>query len=413
MNASQHELLTDYSENLLPVFGDPSLVLVQGRGSRVTDADGKTYLDLLAGIAVNSLGHAHPAWVKAVADQAATLAHVSNFFTTVPQVDLAAQLIRLQGATGPSRVFFSNSGTEANEAAYKLARRHGNLHEKSTILALEHGFHGRSLGALALTHKPAYKQPFEPMPAGVRHIPATLQALEENMDEDVAAIIVEPIQGEAGVVPLPDGYLSAARHLTRDVGALLIVDEVQTGIGRTGAWFAHTREIQGQDAPDVVTLAKGLGCGFPVGATMVNGQENIGLLEAGMHGTTFGGNPLAASAALATLTTIEADNLLDRAAVLGEKLRTALEGLECVRETRGAGLLIGVVLHAAQTNRGAPLAPAVVTAARDAGFIINGPDAQTLRLAPALTIGEEELETFVTALPEIVAAAQNSPTAGA
>lgn len=404
---SQQDYLTTYSTDLLGVFGDPSLVLVRGEGSRVWDADGKPYLDLLGGIAVNSLGHGHPAWVKAVSEQAATLAHVSNFFTTPQQVTLAHKLRGLLGAKD-ARVFFCNSGTEANEAAYKLARRHGNERGKPTILALEHGFHGRTVGALSLTHKPAYRAPFEPLPAGIKHIPATLEALEENLTGDVAALILEPIQGEAGVMALPAGYLSRARELTRAHDALLIVDEVQTGMGRTGRWFEHTRELGVDQLPDAITLAKGLGGGFPVGAMIVTGKENATTLAAGMHGTTFGGNPLATAAALATLETVEAEGLMQNALATGAHLQNRLEALPGVRGSRGAGLLLGIVLEESQTDAGAPLAPAFVTAARAAGFIVNAPKDDTVRLAPALNLTLEEADEFIAAFSGILADARAS-----
>ncbi|WP_237201991.1 acetylornithine transaminase [Rothia nasimurium] len=404
---TQETLLADYRHDLLGVFGDPSLVLVEGQGSRVTDANGKVYLDLLGGIAVNALGHAHPAWVRAVSEQAATLAHVSNFFTTPQQISLAQRLLRYLG-TDEGRVFFCNSGTEANEAAYKLARRHGNLTGKGTILALDHGFHGRTIGALSLTWKPAYRQPFEPLPTGIKHIPATLEALEENLTDDVAALIIEPIQGEAGVLPLPEGYLTRARDLTRARGALLIVDEVQTGMGRTGRWYEHSRELTGQALPDAITLAKGLGGGFPIGAMIVVGDENTTTLEAGMHGTTFGGNPLATATASATLDVLETEGLLAAATERGATFRAAIEQVEGVEATRGAGLLIGIVLESDTTDAGAPLAPAFVTAARTAGFIVNAPDARTVRLAPALTITDAELAEFIAAFPQILAEARKN-----
>ncbi|MDY6051990.1 MAG: acetylornithine transaminase [Rothia sp. (in: high G+C Gram-positive bacteria)] len=402
---SQEQLLTNYKDELLGVFGDPSLVLVEGKGSRVTDADGKVYLDLLGGIAVNALGHAHPAWAQAISEQAATLAHVSNFFTTPQQISLAHRLLGYLGAED-GRVFFCNSGTEANEAAYKLARRHGNTHGKGTILALDHGFHGRTIGALSLTWKPAYREPFEPLPGGIKHIPATLQALEENLTDDVAALIIEPIQGEAGVLPLPEGYLTRARELTRAHGALLIVDEVQTGMGRTGRWFEHSRELTGTNLPDAITLAKGLGGGFPIGAMIVTGEENTRTLQTGMHGTTFGGNPLATAAATATLATIEAEGLLEAATDRGSTFRAAIEKTGGVEETRGAGLLIGIVLTEETTQTGAPLAPAFVSTAREAGFIVNAPDTRTIRIAPALTITDEELAKFAEAFPTILAQAR-------
>lgn len=404
---NQESYLSDYKTEMLGVFGDPSLVLVEGKGSRVTDADGTVYLDLLGGIAVNALGHAHPAWVKAVSEQAATLAHVSNFFTTPQQLQLAHRLLGYLG-TGDGRVFFCNSGTEANEAAYKLARRHGNARGKSRILALEHGFHGRTIGALSLTHKTAYRQPFEPLPPGVQHIPATVEALEECLADDVAALIVEPIQGEAGVLPLPTGYLTRARELTRACGALLVVDEVQTGMGRTGRWFEHSRELTGADLPDAITLAKGLGGGFPIGAMIVVGAENTRTLQAGMHGTTFGGNPLATAAAAITLETIETEGLMAAATERGATFRAALEKVPGVASTRGAGLLIGIELEESETEAGNPLAPAFVAQARASGFIVNAPNASTVRIAPALTITDDELGEFVAAFGGILAQARSS-----
>ena len=401
----QEKLIQDYKNELLGVFGDPALVLVYGQGARVTDANGKTYLDLLAGIAVNSLGYGHPAWVQAVAEQAQHLAHVSNFFTTPQQLELAQFLLKKLDSPLPARAFFCNSGTEANEAAYKLARRHGNLTGKKKILALDHAFHGRTIGALSLTWKQSYREPFAPLPEEIEHIPATIEALEEHLDGEVAALFIEPIQGEAGVLPLPEGYLSRARELTRQTGALLIVDEVQTGMGRTGRWFEHSRELTGKNLPDAITLAKGLGGGFPIGAMVVVGESTLSLLEAGMHGTTFGGNPLACAVALATLKTLETEGLLEHARQLGEGVRAELEKLEVVETTRGAGLLIGIVLKEKQTDAGAPLAPAVVASAREAGVIVNAPDASTIRLAPPLIISAEQLATFVVQLPGLVAAA--------
>ncbi len=406
---TQQDILNEYKQDLLGVFGDPSLVLVEGSGSTVRDANGKEYLDLLAGIAVNSLGHAHPRWVQAVQKQAATLAHISNFFTSPTQVKLASTLIEKLGAEADARVFFCNSGTEANEAALKLARRHGNSQDpqKTIILALEHGFHGRTTGALALTHKPAYRQPFEPLPVGIKHIPATLEALEANLDDSVAALFVEPIQGEAGVLPLPAGYLTRARELTREKGALLIVDEVQTGMGRTGRWFECTRELSSQDAPDAITLAKGLGAGFPIGAMMVVGQEPIKLLQPGMHGTTFGGNPLATAAALETLTTIDKEKLLVNAEKVGEYIRTSLNSLPEVKAITGRGLLLGIQLSQEKTKADQPLAPAVVEYARERGFIINATGPRVIRLAPALNISQSEVAQFCDQFSAICSEAQD------
>ena len=395
------EWLSRYSSSLMNVFGTPQRVLVRGAGCLVWDADGKEYLDLLGGIAVNALGHAHPFVTSVIASQLATLGHVSNFFTSPTQVALAEKLLELAHAPAGSKVFFSNSGTEANEAAFKLARRNtGDGQVKRTkIIALEGAFHGRTMGALALTAKEAYRAPFEPLPGGVVHIPfGDIAALEAAVDDTVAAVFLEPIQGEAGVRPLPAGYLKAAREATSKVGALLILDEVQTGIGRTGKWFAS------EDAgivPDAITLAKGLGGGFPIGALITFGEETSSLLSAGQHGTTFGGNPVATAAALATLHALESQNVLANAAAVGEHLRSALAGIPGVTEVRGEGLLIGFDLDA-------DVAPAVVQAALDAGFIVNSPGPRTIRLAPPLILTTAQADTFLSAFPAILQAAKDA-----
>ncbi|PKQ26611.1 MAG: acetylornithine transaminase [Actinobacteria bacterium HGW-Actinobacteria-4] len=379
--------LKRYEQALMANYGMPMRVMERGEGSYVWDADGNRYLDLLGGIAVNALGHAHPAWVSAITKQAATLAHTSNFFATGPQIDLAEKLMEIADAPAGSKVFFCNSGAEANEAAFKMARRSG----KGTIIALEGSFHGRTMGALAMTHKPAIREPFEPMPAGVVFVePNNADALTAAASDDLAAIILEPIQGESGIVPLAHDYLAHARKVASDHGALLIFDEIQTGVGRTGAWFAH--QLHGI-RPDVMTLAKGLGGGFPVGAVVAFGEYAGGLLVKGDHGTTYGGNPLAAAAALATLRTIEADGLMANVKTVGEHLRTGLAAIPGVTEVRGEGLLLGVGLAA-------PVAPAVVAAALEDGFILNSPNPQTLRLAPALTLEITQAQTLVDWLSE-------------
>ena len=405
MTDMQKSLMDQYHQDLLGVFGDPGLVIEKGNGCLLEDVNGKRYLDLLAGIAVNALGYAHPRWVKAVNEQASRLAHISNLFTTPQQIALGNKLSELFNSAEPVQAFFCNSGTEANEAAYKLARRFANQHGKKTILALDHGFHGRTVGALSLTWKPAYREPFEPLPAGIKHIPATIEALEENLTDDVAALFVEPIQGEAGVLPLPVGYLQKARELTRQKNALLIVDEVQTGVGRTGRWLECTRELDAQSMPDAITLAKGLGGGFPIGALLVNGAENLSILQAGMHGTTFGGNPLACAAALATLSVIEEENLLASAQHLGDSVRAHIEKVVGVASTSGAGLLIGIQLESDVTASGDPLAPRCVNIALEKGFILNATDAKTLRIAPPLIISAAEMTSFADALGSIIAEA--------
>ncbi|HVN11636.1 MAG TPA: acetylornithine transaminase [Kineosporiaceae bacterium] len=387
-----------YAGALMNTFGPPQRVLVRGEGCYDWDADGNRYLDLLAGIAVNALGHAHPLLVSAVAGQLATLGHVSNFFATAPQIVLAERLLDLLAAPDGSRVFFTNSGTEAVEAAVKLSRRTG----RSGLVAAEGAFHGRTMGALALTHKPAYRAPFEPLPGDVAHVPfGDADALAGAVDEGVAAVVLEPVQGEAGVRPAPPGYLPAAGRAAHAAGALLVLDEVQSGVGRTGAWFAHQhRHIGGGVRPDAVALAKGLGGGLPIGALVAFGEGPATLLGPGQHGTTFGGNPVAAAAALATLDVIERDGLVEQAAWLGSWLQAqVLElGHPAVTGVRGAGLLIAV-----QLDR--PVAAAVAGALLDAGFVVNAVTPDALRLAPPLILTQEQAATFVDALPTALDAA--------
>ncbi|HQR27477.1 MAG TPA: acetylornithine transaminase, partial [Nocardioides sp.] len=296
-------------------FGPPRLVLTRGRGAHVWDESGREYVDLLGGIAVNALGHAHPALVAAVTDQLSTLGHVSNLFASEPQIELAETLVTLLEAGRPAgtRVFFTNSGTEANEAAFKLTRRTGRTH----VVAAEGGFHGRTMGALALTAKEAYRTPFEPLPGEVTFVPyGDPEALAGAVTERTAAILLEPVQGEAGVVVPDRDYLPAARRIADEHGALLWLDEVQTGAGRTGTWFAHQNPaLTDPVRPDVVTVAKGLAGGIPIGACLASGTA-AGLLQPGHHGTTFGGNPVACAAGLAVLRTIRDDGLLGRAAEL-------------------------------------------------------------------------------------------------
>ncbi len=363
-----------YEGAVMNTFGSPQTILVRGEGSHVWDADGKKYLDLLGGIAVNALGHAHPAIVAAVTGQLTTLGHISNFFASEPQIGLAEKLLALIDHDG--RVFFTNSGTEANEAAFKATRRTG----RTKIVVAEGSFHGRTMGALALTSKEAYRAPFEPLPGDVVWVPyGDTPALDAAMDATVAAVLLEPIQGEAGVVAPPDGYLQAAREIASEHGALLWLDEVQTGIGRTGAWFAHQ---QSGVVPDLVTVAKGLGGGIPIGACIALGDAAT-LLQPGNHGTTFGGNPVATAAALAVIATIESEHLLDHVATIGDQIRRGLEAHPLVAATTGQGLLIGVVLESS-------VSADVVKAALTAGLIINAPTPDRLRLAPPLILSEDE-----------------------
>lgn len=392
-------LLDRYDHALLGVFGRPGLVLDRGEGAWVWDVDGKRYLDLLAGIAVNALGHGHPALVRALAAQAQAMIHISNFFTSEPQIALAERLLQIAHAPAGSSVFFANSGAEAIEAALKLSRRTG----RSRVIALEGAFHGRTTGALALTHKAAYRDPFAPLLPGICHVgPDDVDALAQAVDDDTAAVFLEPTQGEAGVRPLATAYLRAAREITTRHGALLIVDEIQTGIGRTGAWFDHTRA---GITPDAMTLAKGLGGGVPIGALVLFGERVTRLLTPGQHGSTFGGNPLAAAAALAVLDTIETDDLIARARTLGDHLAAAVRGLRhpLIEQIRGAGLLRAIVLTDA-------VAATVADAAREHGFLINAVAPDALRLAPPLTVTRDQLDSFVTALPSLLDTARERQT---
>lgn len=374
-----------FEHRMMRTLGMPLRKLVRGEGAWVEDDEGKRYLDFLAGIAVNSLGHAHPVFVEAVSRQAATLAHVSNYFMTEPTLELADRLTRLSGAGDAGRVWFGNSGAEANEAAFKLARLNNSGGARTRVLALVDAFHGRTMGSLALTGKPAMRDAFEPLPGGVDHIPSTIEALEAELDDAVAALILEPIKGEAGVLDLPDGYLETARELTRRHGVLLIIDEVQTGAGRTGEWFAYQHD---RILPDAITVAKGIGGGFPIGGLVTFGHASE-LFSKGQHGSTFGGNPLATTVSNAVLGEIERAGLVENAARRGAELRERVLGLgsPLVAGVRGKGLLVGVALTE-------PASAAVSAAALDEGLIVNAANDATIRIAPPLTIGDAELDEF-------------------
>ncbi len=383
-----------YTSSLMNTFGPPKRVFVRGEGAQLWDADGNRYLDLFAGIAVNALGHAHPLIVQAVTAQLTTLGHVGNFFATAPQIALAERLIRLVD-TPQARVYFCNSGTEANEAAFKLSRLTG----RTKLVATEGGFHGRTIGALALTGKPAIRAPFEPLPGEVTFVPfGDTAALEAAIDDETAAFIVEPIQGEKGVEPAPPGYLTAARRITERHGALLMLDEVQTGIARTGTWLRYQAEAaqNGGWQPDVISLAKGLGGGLPIGATIALGRA-AELFTPGTHGTTFGGNPVACAAGLAVLYAIERDGLLENVNVVGARLRDGILGLDhpAVAAVRGAGLLLAIELREA-------VAPALADAALNAGFIVNAVNPQAIRLAPPLILTAAQADEFLAALPTLL-----------
>ncbi len=383
-------------------YGTPPIALVSGSGCRVRDDAGREYLDLLGGIAVNALGHAHPAIVSAVTEQLSTLGHTSNLAITEPALRLSERLAALADPDGGARVFLCNSGAEANEAAFKLARLTG----RRRMVATTNGFHGRTMGALSLTGQPAKADPFRPLPGDVTFVPyGDAEALAAAVDDTVAAVILEPIQGEAGVVVPPPDYLVRARRITHDHDALLILDEVQTGIGRTGRWLAHHGSTHHGIRPDILTLAKGLAGGLPIGAMIRLDHPRCPAFEPGMHGSTFGGNPISAAAALAVLDVIATDDLLGNARARGEQLRDGLAAVPGVAGVRGAGLLLGVVLEQ-------PVAKAVEAAGRARGLLVNAPAPDVIRLAPPLILSEAEaargIELLGAAIAEALAAAGES-----
>ncbi len=386
---AQTTLTQRWGQVLSNTYGTPPVAIVSGKGATVTDEDGKQYIDMLAGIAVNSLGYAHPAIVEAVSAQVATVGHVSNLFASKPVVEAAGKLLEKVGDS-EARVFFSNSGAEANEAAFKLARLTG----RRRILAAHHGFHGRTMGSLAMTGQPAKRKAFEPFPGGVEFYTygdiEYLTALVEQNPEDTAAIILEPIQGETGVIPAPDGFLRAVRELCTKHGILMIVDEVQTGVGRTGDFFAFQHE---GILPDVITMAKGLGAGMPIGATIARGQAKD-LFTPGSHGTTFGGNPVSCAAAATVLALVD-DPFLADVARKGEWLRSEVAKFPAVQSVRGRGLMLGVVLNKS-------VAKDVVAAGLDHGLILNAPSSEVLRLTPPLVITDEELTQAIDRLHNVL-----------
>ena len=388
--------LETWPEVILNSYGTPPVELVSGSGATVTDDQGNTYIDLLAGIAVNALGHAHPAIIEAVTGQIGQLGHISNLFASKPVVEVAAELIKrfsLNDAAlaANTRVFFCNSGGEANEAAFKLARLTGRFR----ILAAVHGFHGRTMGSLALTGQPDKRDPFNPMPGGVEFYPYGdtdyLRKLVETNPSDVAAIFLEPIQGETGVIPAPEGFLKAVRDICDDHGILMVTDEVQTGVGRTGDFFAHQHEGV---IPDVVTMAKGLGGGLPIGACLATGRA-AELMTPGKHGTTFGGNPVACAAAKAVLSVVN-DEFCADVARKGELFKKLLLDVEGVVEVRGRGLMLGVVLDK-------DIAKQAVIDGFKHGVILNAPADNIIRLTPPLIITDEEIATAVAAIAKTIA----------
>ncbi|WP_371786801.1 acetylornithine transaminase [Streptosporangium subroseum] len=376
----------------MPNYGVPPLALARGEGSKVWDVDGGEYLDLIGGIAVSSLGHAHPALVEAVSRQVGALAHTSNLFLHEPEVLLAERLLDLLAA--PGRVFFTNSGTEANEAALKLAVKYGKTNGRTYFVAAENSFHGRTLGALALTGKASIRDQFGPFPVDVRFVPyGDAEALKSAVTEECAAVFMEPTQGEAGVVPPPAGYFKAVREICDANGALLVADEIQSAIGRTGHWFAHQHDGV---LPDVLTLAKGLGGGMPIGACVGFGPAGT-IFAKGDHGSTFGGNPVSAAAALAVLDTIEKDGLLEHVRTVGAQLADgiAATGHPLLAGVRGRGLWLGVLLTADRSAQ-------VQAAAQRAGFLVNALQPDVVRLAPPLVITSGQVAAFLAALPAIL-----------
>ena len=373
-------------------YGTPTLELISGKGSLVKASDGKTYLDFLAGIATNVLGHAHPAIAKAVTKQISTLGHVSNFYAHPNILELAETLQEMTGDKS-ARTFFCNSGAEANEAALKLSRKTG----KIRIVAAKEAFHGRTMGALSLTGQPSKRNPFKPLIRGIKHVPfGDSIAMKRAISKRTAMVIVEPIMGEAGVIVPPVDYLKNLRQYCDDSGALLVFDCVQTGMGRTGDWFGY--EYSGVK-PDVITLAKGLGGGLPLGAMIALGKASH-LFEAGDHGSTFGGNPVATAAALAVIKSIEKEKIFNNVNVISEYLLTEIALIEGVQEVRGAGLLIGATLDK-------PVAKRVVKRSQELGLLINAPGESIIRIAPALNISMKQAEKFVTIFTQAVKESKN------
>ena len=396
------ELASRWDRVMMRNYGVPSLALSRGEGCRVWDADGNTYLDLVAGIAVSALGHAHPAVVGAVERQVRLLAHSSNLYINERALELAERLVRILGVDD-ARVFLSNDGATANEAAIKVSRR---VHpDRTRFVAADRSFHGRTLGALALTGKAAAREPFGPFGIDVTFVPyGDTDALAAAVDDRTAALVLEPTLGEAGVVPPPAGYLAAARQVCDRTGALLVIDEVQGGIGRTGRWFAHQHD---DVAPDIVTVAKGLGAGLPVGACLATGRAGEAL-QKGDHGSTFGGNPVSCAAALAVLDTIEQDGLLDHVTALGSAWKQTLGQVTAplVQQVRGRGLWLALVVDAGT-------APMIEQAARAAGFLVNAAAPDAVRLAPPLILSAAEAAAFTEALPGILDSAAAAVKVGA
>lgn len=389
---TRRSALVSWDDVMMRNYGAPSRTFVSGKGCVLKDDQGKSYLDFLAGIATNVLGHAHPAVVKAVTKQVSTLGHVSNFFAHPQGLRLAS---RLQEMTGDSqaRIFFCNSGAEANEAALKISRRTG----RSRIVATQGAFHGRTMGALSMTGQPSKREPFAPLLKGITHVPyGDVSAMSRAVSKKTAMVIVEPIMGEAGVITPDVGYLAELRVICDRVGALLVFDCVQTGIGRTGEWFGFEHE---KVQPDVLTLAKGIGGGLPLGATIAYGKA-AQLLEPGDHGTTFGGNPIACAAANAVLDVIESKKLMQSAKVFEKKIKKSLSAVPGVSEVRGRGLLLGIELAT-------PIARKVAAEMLDAGIIVNAANEKTIRIAPPLIVTMTQVEKFISVFKKVMKEVDN------
>ena len=383
--------LNRWDRSLQNNYGKPSIALVKGKGILVTDADGKTYMDFLGGIATNILGHAHPAIVKAVTKQVSVLSHVSNFYAHPNAIALAEKLTAMTGDKG-ARVFFCQSGAEANEAALKLSRRTG----KMRVVAAQGAFHGRTMGALSLTGQPSKREPFLPLIKGVKHVPfGDIDAMRKAVSKKTAMVIIEPIMGEAGVIVPPADYLQELRKLCDKNGALLVIDAVQTGMGRTGDWFGY--EYSGI-TPDVITLAKGLGGGLPLGAMIALGKA-AELFQPGDHGSTFGGNPVTTAAGLAAIEFIETKKILNKVEKQGAHLIQELALIPGVREVRGAGLLLGIELESLKASD-------VSDAMRDAGVLVNAANATTIRIAPALIVTDAQITKFIAIFKKVIADAK-------
>ena len=388
---SNKKYSTRWSKSVQNNYGKPALTLVKGKGIVVTDADGKSYLDFLGGIATNILGHAHPAIVSAVTKQVATLSHVSNFYAHPKAIELAEKLTAMTGDKS-SKVFFCQSGAEANEAALKLSRRTG----KVRIVAAQGAFHGRTMGALSLTGQPSKREPFLPLIKGVKHVPfGDIEAMRKAVSKKTAMVIIEPIMGEAGVIVPPADYLQQLRQLCDKNGSLLVIDAVQTGMGRTGDWFGY--EYSGI-TPDVITLAKGLGGGLPLGAMIALGKA-AELFQPGDHGSTFGGNPVTTSAGLAAIQFIESKGILRKVEMQGVRLIQELALIPGVKEVRGAGLLLGIELEKLKASD-------VSDAMRDAGVLVNAANATTIRIAPALIVSDAQITKFISTFKKVIADAK-------